>query len=69
MTRYVTFVRKIRDRRLRPLCWACGGTRGRAVAIIDHPPGEECQWDWVHLGDMPCGSAVFVLVGVLSHVG
>ena len=30
---------------------------------------EECQWDWVHLGDMPWGSAVFVLVGVLSHSG
>ena len=65
----VTFVRKIRIRELRPLCGACGGTRGRAVAIIDHPPGEECQWDWVHLGDMPWGSAVFVLVGVLSHSG
>ena len=39
----VTLVRKIRIRELRPLCGACGGTRGRAVAIIDHPAGEECQ--------------------------
>ena len=39
----VTFVRKIRIRELRPLCGACGGARGGAVAIIDHPVGEECQ--------------------------
>ena len=66
---YVTFARKIRDRELRPSCAACSGTRGRAVAIIDHPAGEECQWDWVQLGDTPWGSTVFVLVGVLSHSG
>ena len=66
---YVTFVRKIRDRRLRPSCGACAGTRGRAVAIIDHPAGEECQWDWLELRDTPWGSTVFVLVGVLSHSG
>ena len=40
---YVTFVRKVRDRGLRPSCGACSGTRGRATAIIDHPPAEECQ--------------------------
>ncbi|MDE0438269.1 MAG: IS21 family transposase [bacterium] len=66
---YVTFVRKIRDRELRPSCGACGRTRGRPVAIIDHPAGEECQWDWAQLGDTPWGSRVFVLVGVLSHSG
>lgn len=66
---YVTFARKIRNRELRPSCGACGGTRGRPVAIIDHPAGEECQWDWVQLGDTPWGSTVFVLVGVLSHSG
>ena len=66
---YVTFARKIRDRGLRPVCAACGGTRGRAVAIIDHPAGEECQWDWLELRDTPWGSPVSVLVGVLSHSG
>ena len=66
---YPTFVRKIRDRGLRPSCGACAGTRGRPVAIIDHPPAEECQWDWVELRDTPWGSPVFVLVGVLSHSG
>ena len=39
------------------------------MAIIDHPAGEECQWDWLELRDTPWGSPVFVLVGVLSHSG
>ena len=66
---YPTFVRKIRRRRLRPSCGACSGTRGRPAAIIDHPPGEECQWDWVELRDTPWGTKAFVLVGVLSYSG
>ena len=66
---YVTFARKIRVRELRPSCGVCGRTQGRPVAIIDHPAGEECQWDWAQLGDTPWGSRVFVLVGVLSHSG
>ncbi len=66
---YVTLVRKIRHRRLRPSCGACAGTRGRATAIIDHPPGEECQWDWTELRDTPWGSRAYVLVGVLSYSG
>ena len=37
--------------------------------MIDHPPGEECQWDWLELRDTPWYSTVFVLVGVLSHSG
>ena len=66
---YVTFARKIRSRQLRPSCGACSGTRGQAVAVIDHPAGEECQWDWLELRDPPWGSRVSVLVGVLSHSG
>ncbi len=66
---YPTLVRKIRHRGLRPSCGACSGTRGGAAAIIDHPPGEECQWDWTELRDTPWGSRAFVLVGVLSHSG
>ena len=66
---YVTFARKIRNRELRPSCGACSGTRGRAVAMIDHPAGEECQWDWLELRDTPWGCRVFVLVGVLSYSG
>ena len=63
---YPTFVRKIRNRGLRPLCGACAGTKGRDTAIIDHPPGEECQWDWLELRDTQWGSKAFVLVGVFS---
>ena len=66
---YPTFVRKIRNLRLRPSCGACAGTRGRPTVVIDHPAGEECQWDWVELRDTPWGSTAFVLVGVLSHSG
>ncbi len=66
---YPTFVRKVRYRGLRPSCGACAGTRGRAAAIIDHPPGEECQWDWTELRDTPWGSRAFVLVGALSYSG
>ena len=40
---YVTFVRKVRNRRLRPSCGACAGTRGQATVVIDHPPADECQ--------------------------
>ena len=39
------------------------------MAIIDHPAREDCQWDSLELRDIPWGSAVFVLVGVLSHSG
>lgn len=66
---YVTFARKVRNRRLRPSCGACAGTRGGARAIIDHPPGEEVQWDWLELSDTPWQSKMLVLVGVLSHSG
>jgi len=53
---YPTLVRKIRHRRLRPSCGACAGTRGRATAIIDHPPGEECRIMMSFFG--PTGSAM-----------
>ena len=49
---YPTFVRKVRNRGLRPSCGACAGTRGQATVVIDHPPGEECQ---------------SVLAGVVGH--
>jgi transposase len=46
---YVSFVRQVRHRGLRPVCEACGGSRSRATIEIAHPPGEEIQWDWVEL--------------------
>ena len=66
---YPTFTRKLRERQLRPHCEACSGVKGRATVIIDHPPGEEIQWDWDELGTCPWDPTVDVsiLVGSLSH--
>lgn len=64
---YPTFVRRIRLGGLRPECQAC--SPGRVHTDIEHPPGEEIQWDWLELRDTPWNAAAFVLVGVLSHSG
>jgi len=66
---YQTFTRKLRERRLRPHCEACHGVKGRATVVIEHPPGEEIQWDWLELGECPWDPTVEVsmLVGSLSH--
>jgi transposase len=70
---YSTFTRTVRTLRLRPHCEPCAASRGRDHAIIDHPPGEETQWDWVELPDPPpgwgAGSHAHLLVGALSHSG
>ena len=66
---YPTFTRKLRQRNLRPHCEACSGVKGRATVIIEHPPGEEVQWDWDELGTCPWDPImeVSMLVGSLSH--
>jgi len=66
---YPTFTRKLRERGLRPRCEACEGVKGRATVDIEHPPGEEIQWDWLELGVCPWDPSceVFMLVGTLSH--
>lgn len=66
---YPTFTRKIRQRALRPHCEACTGVKGRATVIIEHPAGEEIQWDWNELGTCPWDPSmeVSLLVGALSH--
>lgn len=66
---YPTFTRHLRERGLRPHCEACDGVKGRPTVIIDHPSGEEIQWDWGEFGTCPWDPAtdVFMLVGVLSH--
>jgi transposase len=66
---YVTFVRELRRRELRPRCEACAGVKGRPTIEIEHPPGEEIQWDWLELPDAPWGGEAHVLVGTLSHSG
>ena len=50
---YPTMTRKIRQQKLRPICLACRTATDRANAIIDHPPGEETQWDYVDLPNPP----------------
>ena len=70
---YQTLTRHVRARGLRPLCETCRPAKGRAVAVIEHPPGEETQWDWLELPDPPpawgWGSSACVFVGALAHSG
>jgi transposase len=69
---YPSLTRALRLRGLRPVCEACHPAKGRPVSIIDHPAGEETQWDWVELPDPPpgwdgYGKKAYLLVGALSH--
>lgn len=70
---YQTFTRQLRARKLRPHCEPCAGTKGRPSTVIEHPPGEETQWDWLELPDPPAhwgwGSTAHLLVGSLAHSG
>jgi transposase len=70
---YPTFTRQLRLRQLRPVCEACAVAKGRPVAVIDHPAGDETQWDWVDLPDPPAawgwGSNASLFVGALAHSG
>jgi transposase len=73
---YSTFTRQLRARKLRPACEPCAPAKGRPTAVIEHPPGEETQFDWVELPDPPAGWAAagytgkaFLLVGALAHSG
>lgn len=64
---YPTFTRRVRERDLRPHCQPCQSSTGRATVDIEHPQGEEIQWDWLELTDTPWGEKAYVLVGALSH--
>lgn len=71
---YPSFTRALRKRGLRPRCEACAAAGTPAeFAVIDHPAGEETQWDWVELPDPPAswgqGRHAHLLVGALSHSG
>jgi transposase len=70
---YQSLTRQVRDRGLRPPCEACHAAKDRATAVIEHPPGEETQWDWVELPDPPAswgwGSKACLFVGALAHSG
>jgi len=67
---YPTLVREVRQLELRPVCLICAHRHGRAVTVeIEHPAGEEIQWDWLELDETPWGEPAFVLIGALSHSG
>ena len=70
---YPSMTRALRARGLRPACEPCAPVKGRPVAVIEHPPGAETQWDWVELPDPPehwgWGKTAHLLVGALSHSG
>jgi transposase len=67
---YPTLVRELRRLELRPVCLVCQHRRGLAPTVeIEHPAGEEIQWDWLELPDTPWGEPGYVLVGALSHSG
>jgi transposase len=70
---YPSFTRGLRTHRLRPHCEPCTASSGRDHAIIEHPPGEEVQWDWVELPDPPAhwqaGAHAHLLVGCLPASG
>ena len=71
---YQTLTRQIRDRGLRPACTACAHVTKRPNAVIEHPPGEETQFDWVELPDPPAHwgfptKRAYALVGSLAHSG
>lgn len=68
-----TLHRKIREFKFRPICQACLTATDRPNAVIDRPPGEETQWDWVDLPNPPAswgwGSMAHLFVGTLACSG
>jgi transposase len=66
---YVSFARQVRLAGLRPHCEACSGVKGRETIEIDHPAGEEIQWDWFERRKAPWNETAYVLLGTLSHSG
>jgi len=66
---YPSFVCQLRVAGLRPHCEACRGVKGRDTIEIDHPAGEEIQWDWFERRNAPWGGTAYVLLGTLPHSG
>jgi transposase len=66
---YQSFTRGLRRHRLRPHCEACASVRGRATIEIEHPAGEELQWDWDELPEAPWGDDAHLLLGSLPCSG
>jgi transposase len=66
---YPSFARQLRLAGLRPHCEACSGVKGRDTIEIEHPPGDEIQWDWFERRNAPWGATAYVLLGTLPHSG
>ena len=66
---YQTLTRELRALGLRPRCECCRRGGVDVTTEIDHPPGEELQFDWLELRETPWGQPAYVLIGVLSHSG
>ncbi len=66
---YQRFTAELRARDLRPVCADCMSARSRVTIEIDHPAGEEIQWDWLALPDAPWGGDAHLLNGTLSYSG
>ncbi|MGH3180995.1 MAG: Mu transposase domain-containing protein [Streptosporangiaceae bacterium] len=66
---YQSFTRGLRRHSLRPHCEACVGVKGRATIEIEHPAGEEIQWDWDELPEAPWGEDAHLLLGSLPCSG
>lgn len=68
---YQAFTASVRRRGLRPRCAACAANKSKDRAMIDHPAGEETQWDWLEMPDPPvswgCAGKAHLLLGVLAH--
>jgi transposase len=66
---YQRFTHELRVRQLRPHCEACAGVRGRPTIEIEHPPGEEVQWDWNELPSPWSEGDAHLLTGTLAYSG
>ncbi|HSW43215.1 MAG TPA: hypothetical protein VLM76_11960 [Patescibacteria group bacterium] len=66
---YPSFARGVRRAGLRPHCEPCRGVKGRATIEIEHPPGDEIQWDWFERRKAPWSGTAHVLLGTLPHSG
>jgi transposase len=66
---YPSFARQLRVAGVRPHCEACAGVKGRETVEIDHPAGEEIQWDWAERRNAPWGGTCYGLLGTLAYSG
>lgn len=66
---YQTLTRELRRLGLRPRCECCRRGGVDVTTEIDHPAGEELQFDWLELPQTPWGEPAYVLIGALSHSG